>query len=130
MGQASTASILIVGDNPDFCYLMQRYAQQSLHQAASAFRCDDILAVAHREHPAAIVLEVGLPGTAGWKLLRALKTDPGTTCIPVILCSWLEDQDFGLRQGADVYLRKPVLYEQFLDALEMVGIDPGVGQLS
>lgn len=125
MGQASTARILIVGDNPDFCYLMQRYAQQSLHQAVSAFRCDDILAVAHREHPAAIVLEVGLPGTAGWDLLGALKRDPDTTGIPVLLCSWLENEGLGLGQGADVYLRKPVLYEQFLEALGAVGIAQG-----
>jgi chemotaxis family two-component system response regulator PixH len=127
MDEAAPASILIVGDNPDFCYLMQRYAQQSLHRTLSAFRNEDILALAHREKPAAIVLEVGLPGTAGWTLLSALKRDPSTNRIPVVLCSWLEDEDLGLNQGADVYLRKPVLYEQFLEALGVVGIDPRAG---
>jgi DNA-binding response OmpR family regulator len=123
MNETSAASIMIVSDNPDFCYLMQRYAQQSVHEAVSALRDDDVLAVAHREKPGAIVLEVGLPDTAGWKLLRALKADPKTTSIPVVLCSWLDDKELGLEQGADVYLCKPVLYEQFLDALGVVGID-------
>jgi len=128
MDEAPTASILIVGDNPDFCYLMQRYAQQSLHQAISAYRNEDILALVHREQPVAIVLEVGIPGTAGWDILSALKCDPGTTGIPVLLCAWLQDERLGLAQSADVYLRKPVLYEQFLDALRRVCIDPGEGE--
>jgi hypothetical protein len=44
----------------------------------------------------------------------------------VLLCSWLEE-DVELGQDADVYLRKPVLYRQFLDALGAVGIGRRLG---
>jgi CheY-like chemotaxis protein len=116
MGDA-VAKIMVVGDDPSFCYLMRRYALKSAHPIVFAYLGEDALALARRENPAAIMLEVGLPGTMGWNVLRLLKANQATCDIPVVLCSWLDEEDCSLEEGADVYLRKPILYEDFLAAL-------------
>lgn len=125
MGNA--AKIMVVGDDASFCYLMRRYALKSAHPIVFAYLGEDALALAQRENPAAIVLEVGSPGTMGWDVLRLLRSNRATRHIPVVLCSWLDQEDSGLVEDADVYLRKPILYEDFLAALVDIGIlEPGV----
>ena len=82
MNQAASVTIMVVGDDSSFCYLMRRYVGKSAHQILFAYLGEDALALAQREKPAAIVLEVGLPGTMGWDVLRALRADQATCDIP------------------------------------------------
>jgi len=118
----SAAKIMVVGDDASFCYLMRRYALKSAHPIVFAYLGEDALALAQRENPAAIVLEVGSPGTMGWSVLRMLRSHQATCHIPVVLCSWLDQEDNSMAEDADVYLRKPILYEDFLAALAAIGI--------
>jgi len=120
---ASTSTIIIIGNDADFCYLMQRYVRQSGHRMIAAGLGEGALELARREQPVAVVLEVDLPGTVGWDVLRALKADEATRDIPVLVCSWLDEKECGLAEGVSGYLRKPVLYEDFLGALFEAGID-------
>lgn len=72
-------------------------------------RGDAALAVAKRELPDIIVLDMMLPGTNGFDVLTALKADRQTKDIPVIILSALEmDSDIktGLEYGAQEYLTK------------------------
>lgn len=120
MDQTTNNRIMIVGGDSHFSYLMQRFVRTSAHQIISANLGEDVLALARREKPVAIVLEVDLPETAGWRTLRALKSDPAVGSIPVIACSWLDEEVRGLAEGADVYLRMPILYTDFSDALSAI----------
>jgi CheY-like chemotaxis protein len=122
MNQAAGATIMVVGDDSSFCYLMRRYAKKSTHRIMFAYSGEEALALARREKPTVVVLEAGRPGTMGWNVLRALRADQVTRCIPVVLCSWWDEEEQGLEERADVYLRKPILYEDFLTALTDVGI--------
>lgn len=117
MDQNAKNRIMIVGGNAHFSYLMQRYVRTSARQIVSANLGEDVLAKARCEKPAAIILEVDLPETIGWHTLRALKADQEVGRIPVIVCSWLDDEARGLEQGADYYLRMPILYADFETAL-------------
>jgi CheY-like chemotaxis protein len=124
MEKSTGAKILVIGDDSNFCYLMRRYVRQSLHQIAFAYMGEDALALAKRENPSAIIIEVDVPGSPGWSVLKALKSDEGTCGIPVLLCSW-KDDDEEYRAAdlkAEVHLRKPVLYEDFVTALNQIGI--------
>ena len=114
--------ILIVGRESSFTYLMQRYSAQSAHNAVFAGQHDDILALVRRENPAAIVLEMDRPEDAGWDLVRALKAHPKTRHIPVVLCSWDNLEPECKEERVDVYLHKPILYHDFLSALDRVGV--------
>jgi CheY-like chemotaxis protein len=120
MDQISMKRIMIAGGDSHFSYLMQRYVRKSAHKIIAANLGEDLLALARCEKPAAIVLEVDLPETVGWQQLRALKADPEVGEIPVIVCSWLNEEARGLAEGADIYLRMPILYSDFGSALAAI----------
>lgn len=120
MDQISKKQIMIVGVDSHFSYLMQRYVRRSAHKIITANLGEDLLSLARCEKPAAIILEVDRPETIGWQQLRALKTDPEVGKIPVIVCSWLDEEARGLAEGADLYLRMPILYSDFGTALEAI----------
>ena len=67
--------------------------------------------------PDVIVLDVVLPDRSGFELCRDLKAEAGTSKIPVVICSTKGseiDKFWGLKQGADAYLAKPVDQKQLL----------------
>lgn len=122
MNPVEPASILIIGEDSHFDYLMRSYVHRSGHPILFSHPGDSVLDVIQRGQPAVIVLDVDLPGMSGWNLLRTLKSNQSTAKIPVVICSWLDEQERGSQQGADVYLRMPILYGDFLEALHHVGI--------
>ena len=66
------------------------------------------LRLAHECQPAAITLDVMMPGMDGWSVLRVLKADPVLRTIPVIMLTMIDDQTRGYSLGAVDYLTKPV----------------------
>jgi len=122
MSNLQPSTIMIVGDNADFSYLMQRYVRRGGYRMVVAGADEDARALACQNRPAAIILEADLPGAPGWDILQALKGNETTRDIPVLICSWSDEEERGLMEGAAGYLRKPVLYEDFLGALESVVI--------
>jgi DNA-binding response OmpR family regulator len=120
MDYTSNNRIMIVGGDSHFSYLMQRYVRRSTHKIISASLDEDLLALARCKKPVAIVLEVDIHTTIGWCTLRTLKTDPEVGKIPVIVCSWLDEEARGLSMGADIYLRMPILYADFKAALASI----------
>lgn len=113
MDQIANERIMVVGRDAHFSYLLQRFVRTSARQVIAANPSDDVLSLARCEKPVAIVLEVDTPETVGWRTLRTLKSDPEIHQIPVILCSWLDESVRGRAEGADAYLRMPILYEEF-----------------
>lgn len=63
------------------------------------------------QRPDLIVMDVVLPDRSGFELCRDLKQDDATKAIPVVMCSTKGsnmDKYWGLQQGADAYMPKPV----------------------
>lgn len=56
------------------------------------------------------------------KILEDLKLNPKTQMIPVALFSWLDAEAPAIEKGADIYIRKPVMYADFQTALQLAGI--------
>jgi two-component system response regulator len=72
-----------------------------------------------------VLLDLKLPKVDGLDVLRALRADPRTRLIPiVILTSSAEDQDLvrGYGLGANSYVRKPVDFTQFVEAVRQLGL--------
>ena len=126
MDHTANNRIMIVGGDSHFSYLMQRYVRTSAHKIISTNLGEDVLALARFEKPVAIVLKVDLPESIGWHTLHALKADPEVGGIPVIVCSWLDEEARGLAEGADVYLRMPILYADFEAALAATSMDRAI----
>ena len=120
MDQTANKRIMIVGRDSHFSYLMQSFVRTSAHRMIRVNLGEDVLSLARYEKPVAIVLEVDLPETVGWHTLRTLKADPEAGKIPVIVCSWLDESARCLAEGADAYLRMPILYSDFGATLEVV----------
>ena len=80
---------------------------------------------ATRVCPAVILLDLKLPKVDGLEVLRRLRADPRTRLVPVvILTSSKEDQDLikGYSLGANSYIRKPVDFTQFIEAVRQLGL--------
>jgi two-component system response regulator len=78
-----------------------------------------------RDKPQVILLDLKLPKVDGLEVLRRLRADERTRLLPiVILTSSNEEQDLieGYRNGANSYVRKPVDFNQFLDAVRQLGL--------
>jgi len=75
--------------------------------------------------PQVVLLDLKLPKVNGLEVLRAIRADPRTRLLPVvILSSSNEDKDLirSYDLGANSYVRKPVDFAQFLDAARQLGL--------
>jgi CheY-like chemotaxis protein len=115
--------VLIAEDDTHSLYLMERYTRTSGCRPLATTRGENVLTLARQEKPAVIFLDLMLPGMNGWEVLQALRADPVTQHIPVIICTALNEADQALEAGAG-YLHKPVYYQDFLNALKDEGIEP------
>jgi len=75
--------------------------------------------------PAVVFLDLKLPKLDGLEVLRRLRADPRTALQPVvILTSSNEEQDMiaGYQLGVNSYVRKPVDFDQFIEAARQLGL--------
>ncbi len=100
-------TILVVDDELKITRLLRDYLQQAGFRVLTVADGPSALAVARREHPDMIVLDLGLPGLDGLDVTRALRT---TSDVPIIMLTARADESdriVGLELGADDYLVKP-----------------------
>jgi two-component system response regulator len=77
------------------------------------------------EQPQVILLDLKLPRIDGIEVLRRIRDDDRTRTVPVvILTSSKEEQDLlnGYRLGCNSYVRKPVNFDEFLEAARQLGL--------
>ncbi len=77
------------------------------------------------EQPALVLLDLKLPKLDGLQVLRQMREDPRTQTIPVVvLTTSNEDEDIvsSYRLGANSYIRKPVDFTRFIDAVGQLGV--------
>jgi signal transduction histidine kinase/DNA-binding response OmpR family regulator len=100
--------VLVIDDDPDVRTLMARVLSKEGFDVILAADGDEGLALAKQLRPAAITLDVIMPGTGGWSVLTALKADPEVCDIPVVMVTMTDDRRMGYALGASDYLTKPV----------------------
>jgi DNA-binding response OmpR family regulator len=71
--------------------------------------------------PAAVILDIRLPGLDGWEVLGRMREDEQTRAVPVVIVSILDERSRGLSLGASDYLIKPVGREELVGALRRTG---------
>ncbi|WP_293144323.1 urea ABC transporter substrate-binding protein [Microcoleus sp. bin48.metabat.b7b8b9.023] len=111
------ATVLVIDDDPDSRDLIARCLSKQGFRVLSSASGEEGLKLAKESLPDAITLDVMMPSMDGWAVLSALKADPDLANIPVIMLTFLDDQNHGLELGAAEYLRKPLDYKRFADLL-------------
>jgi signal transduction histidine kinase/CheY-like chemotaxis protein len=101
-------TILVIDDDLAARDLLVRALTRERFRVCTASGAEEGLRVARELHPDAITLDVFMPGADGWSALSALKADPATADIPVIMVTMSEDKRLSYVLGATEYLSKPV----------------------
>ncbi len=103
--------ILLIEDNATERQVMDSALRQAGWEVIHAENGEIGLERAASTRPDLILLDIILPGKNGFQICRKLKVSEDTNSIPVVLVT-SKDQDadryWGLKQGADAYLTKPV----------------------
>jgi signal transduction histidine kinase/CheY-like chemotaxis protein len=110
--------VLVIDDDAMQRDLMQRYLQKEGFTVRVASGGADGLQLARRLRPAAITLDVMMPGMDGWSVLSALKGDVALRDIPVIMLTMVDDPVRGFTLGASDYATKPVNRRQLSQILK------------
>ena len=76
------------------------------------------------EMPALILLDLKLPKIDGFDVLRRIRSDEATQCVPVVILttsSELKDKLRSYQLGANSYIRKPMDFDQFAEVVRQMG---------
>ena len=132
-----TSTILLVEDNPDDEMLALRAFKKNnitneVNVARDGVEALDFLfgrgAYQGRDltqQPSLILLDLKLPKLDGLEVLKALRANEHTKLIPVVVKTTSKEEDDLVRSytlGANSYIRKPVDFNQFIDAVRQVGL--------
>lgn len=133
MIQMNQKIILLVEDNPDDEALTLRALRKNNIMNAVAVARDGQEALDYffgeeasaNPLPTLMLLDLKLPKFDGLEVLRRIRADQRAALQPVvILTSSKEEQDIinGYRLGANSYIRKPVDFNQFMEAIRQLGL--------
>jgi len=115
-----TPQIMVVDDDPDTVSILARHLQREGYVAVEAISGSECLRII-REHPVdVILLDLMMPGMDGFEVCRALKNDPNTASIPIIMITARDDMDAraeGMRLGVSDFLAKPVFRRQLANRI-------------
>jgi len=129
--------ILLVDDNPDDVDLTLRAFKKNNISNRVIIAKDGVEALDYlhgtgmyvgrdvKELPVVVMLDLKLPKINGLEVLRNIRQNEVTRIVPVvILTSSAEQKDVveGYQLGANSYIRKPVDFEQFVEAVKLLGL--------
>jgi signal transduction histidine kinase/ActR/RegA family two-component response regulator len=118
----SAGTVVVIEDDRPSLALFDAYLTGAALDVVTARDGQSGLDAVRRTRPTAVLLDIRLPGIDGWAVLKALKADPETSGIPVIVVSIVDERSRGVELGAAAYLVKPVRREELLAALAGVGV--------
>jgi PAS domain S-box-containing protein len=110
-------TVLVIDDDPEACEIIAHHLTRDGFEVVVANGGAEGLEIAREIQPAAITLDVMMPDTDGWSVLKSLKSDERLKNIPVVMVSMVDDRSTGYTLGATSYLTKPVDRQQLLDTI-------------
>ena len=111
-------TILVIDDDPAVRDLMSRYLIKSGFHPVTVADGEEGIRLARQIKPRIITLDVVMPGTDGWGILRRLKSDPELAGIPVIMVTIVDNEVRGMNLGASSYIVKPVHRDNLAELIQ------------
>ncbi len=102
--------ILIIDDNQGIRSALSTFLAAGGFEVEASEDGDRGLEAVRRWKPDLVILDLRMPGKAGWDVMKEIREDPFTADLPVMLLTAVKDQEskvLGFRSGADDYLEKP-----------------------
>jgi two-component system, response regulator len=125
----NNGTILLVEDNPDDVVLTMRALKKNniANEVQVARDGEEALkALAqHKRLPAVILLDLKLPKVDGLEVLERVRKDPRTQLLPVVVLTSSKEQEDMIKSykgGANSYIRKPVDFNDFTEAVRQLGL--------
>ena len=133
MSPTTRPTILIIDDCIDIARIIARYLESASYRTQIAHDGVAALALLAGPKPDAIVLDLMMPGMSGAELLQALRNDPHTADIPVILASARvghHGTHVRFQADADYSVGKPFTRQQIVSAVRTVLARKTVGDVA
>lgn len=104
---ATTPRIVVVDDDPVLRAILRGYLEEAGYRVTEAADGARLMDALPRLDPALVLLDVKLPGTDGFELLRSLRARSDLPVIMLTTCAEAHERIEGLELGADDYVTKP-----------------------
>ncbi len=117
------STVLVIEDSLTDMQIFIHCLQQGGINVLVAQSGEEAIAAINRQKPDAVILDVVLPGCSGFEVCRELKAKADTSSIPIVICSTKGgemDRFWGMKQGADAYLVKPIDQEELVRTVKQV----------
>lgn len=122
MPASKSFTVLIVDDNRELLDLItESLTLLGDYTVLTADNGADGLARAVETRPDCMVIDIKMPGLDGYQLVRALRGDPATAALPLVILTALTQDHYriaGLLAGADQYLTKPITPPDLVAAIQ------------
>jgi DNA-binding response OmpR family regulator len=115
MSKEHAASILVVDDDPEIVSMLSTRLSARGYKVSTASDGHRAIELAKRERPDIVLLDVMMPGKSGWEVARALKQDPVTQVIKIVMVTAIGEQVNEITSplyGADAHIDKPFEFEK------------------
>jgi len=114
--------VLVIDDDPMMIEMVKDFLESYGYHVIPARTGQEALAKAEISKPDVLILDVMMPGMAGYETCRSLKQDARLSGVPVIMFTAGTDPKFNQRAfeaGADFCLSKPFEMDRFLNMVRM-----------
>ena len=111
----SKASILVVDDDPEIVTMLSTRLSKRVYQVATAADGAKAIEAAKNQRFDVVLLDVMMPGKSGWEVARALKQDPATQDVKIVMVSAIGEKTNEITApiyGADAHVDKPFEFEK------------------
>jgi DNA-binding response OmpR family regulator len=128
----ANSKIMIVDDDPDLRQALRLRLRANRYDTVNAVDGYSAIALAYKEHPDLIILDLGLPAGDGFVVLERLQRDDKLSTIPVIVLTARDPQSCeqrSLRAGATAFFQKPADNSELLEVIRATLPQMGTGNV-
>lgn len=126
-GRPRAPEVLIVEDDAELAHIFRTILEMNGYRVSQALTTGDAMRTISTSVPDLILLDVMMPDLSGLEVCRLLRRDLRTADVPIVIVSAKTSPEAvreGMRAGADVYLGKPVGYDELARAVRVLIGDP------
>ena len=121
-GQAGK-TILVVDDDPEIVTMLSLRLGKRGYRVLTAIDGIEALEQTRKQHPDLVILDVMMPGKNGWEVARAIRQDPVTEKIKVVMLTAIGESVNEMTSplyGADAHIDKPFEFEKLEQTISIL----------